>query len=115
MRHGEVVHTEERDGFKITLIFEPEDHEPDWCFQPGEKTDVLRKIDSGELLWFCAKVTASREGITLGVDYLGDCCYLSVEEFMQPDGYYPDMVNRALEEARATLARMNGEVARWRG
>lgn len=104
------VHTEIRDGFTIKLYLEEEYEQPDWDFESEEdRADVLRRIESGDLLWFCAKVSASKSGIELGTDYLGGCCYESVEQFIALDGYYPDMVNQALAEARANLIRPNAD------
>jgi len=52
--------------------------------------------------WFCAKVSAWKDGKELGVDYLGCCCYKTVEEFYTTykDEYFSDMVKNAIEEAK---------------
>lgn len=107
MSHFETVHEETRDGFDIALAFAPEYDAPDWDFESDEeRAETLRKIENGSLLWFVARVTASRAGTVLGTDYLGGCCYASAEEFMAPDGYYPDMVDAAIGEAREHLKRL---------
>lgn len=99
------AHELQQDGFRITLELLPEHESPDWDFESEEeKQDLFRRIEQGDILWFVAKVTASRLGIELGTDYLGGCCYGSVEEFLHPDGYFPDMVDEAIAEARKTLA-----------
>lgn len=107
MNRYEIVHTEEREGFTVNLSFGPEDMQPDWDFESeAGRQEVLRKIDAGILLWFVARVTVSKAGVELGSDYLGGCCYESVEQFMELDGYYPGMVNQAMAEARATMAKL---------
>jgi hypothetical protein len=111
MTRFETVHTETRgDGFTIELALAPEDMAPDWDFESEEdRQETLRKIDSGVWLWFVARVTVSKHGVRLGVDYLGGCCYESVEDFMSTDGYYPDMVDQAMEEAQSTLRKLCSE------
>lgn len=107
MEHQELVHTEEKGGFTIKLYLCPEHTAPDWDFTDvQEEKELLERIDNGSMLWFCAKVTASKAGIELGTDYLGGCCYPSVAEFMASDGYYPDMVKEAISCAKATLAEL---------
>lgn len=103
---GEIVHTEEWEGFKVTLELLPEDDDPRGHFASGndeDDADIVRKIESGYYLWFVAKVSASKAGIVLGTDYLGGCCYKSAADFMAPDGYYPQMRKDAITEARAKL------------
>ena len=104
----EPVYTEDDrdDGFEIVLSFAPEDMEPDWDMTPEEKADVYDKINRGVLLWFCARVEAKRAGITLGTDYLGGCCYDSIDDFIRGD-YFDDMTNQALEAAKRTIDAIN--------
>ena len=102
----ETVHTENFAGFEIAVALEPECMEPDWDFESEEdRQDTLRKIDNGTLLWFVARVTASRAGVVLGTDYLGGCCYESVQDFLQ-GGYYPDMIDAAVKEAREKISQL---------
>jgi hypothetical protein len=101
------AHETEKAGFHITLELLPEDSEPDWDFESEEeRQELLRKIDQGVYLWFTAKVSAWKEGIELGTDYLGGCCYESVDDFIQPGDYYDDMVDVAIAEAKATIAKL---------
>jgi hypothetical protein len=67
-----------------------------------EKAELLDQIERGVMLWFCAKVEAKKAGVTLGVDYLGGCCYRSVGAFMK-DGYYADMIVEAMTQAHKTI------------
>ena len=109
MTHFETVHTENFAGFEIALALAPEDMAPDWDFESEEdRQNTMRKIDNGSLLWFVARVTASRAGVTLGTDYLGGCCYESVRDFLQ-DAYYADMIDAAVKEARETIAELQKE------
>lgn len=114
MTYWETVHTETRDGFDIELALAPEDKAPDWDFESeDERQETARRIDNGSLLWFVARVTASRHGVALGTDYLGGCCYDTVQEFLR-DGYYAGMVEQALSEARDTVAAINAaDDAAW--
>lgn len=109
MPHWESIHTETRDGFDIELAFAPEEDAPRDHFATGDDeadAQIVRDIESGRLMWFVARVTASRAGVVLGDNYLGGCCYRSAQEFMAPDGYYPGMVVEAVFDARATLAKL---------
>lgn len=103
MEHQELLHTEIQDGFEINLYALPEYDSPDWDFEnEEEKAQLLKRIDRGQVLWFCAKVTASKAGVELGSDYLGGCCYDSIEQFTS-DGYYADMKATAINEAKAKI------------
>ena len=104
------AHELHQDGFCITLELLPEYTAPDWDFEnEEEKRCLLRRIEQGDILWFTAKVSASKLGIELGTEYLGGCCYESVDQFIQPGGYFTDMVAAAIKEARRTLARLCAE------
>lgn len=103
MDHYETVHTEENDGFTITLSITPETAAPDWYFESEEEEQhLLDQINDGDLMYFVAKVTASKNGIELGNDYLGGCCYESVEDFIV-GGYFSDMVDTAIDEAKKAI------------
>lgn len=102
-------HTENNGNYRYCLYLLPEYDKPDWDFESEEdEQETLRKIDSGALLWFCAKVTFEAKmlgkWVELGADHLGQCCYASIEDFIN-DGYYTDMKAIALELAK--VARTN--------
>jgi hypothetical protein len=84
----ELIHTEKKAGFRIAFYACEE------FLNPADDLGVeeCRRIDNGELCWFMAEVTASKDGIELGTDYLGGCCYASPQEFISGSGYYPGMV-----------------------
>ena len=108
MRYWDNVHTDERDGFTLTLSLTSEDSEPDWEMTEEEKKDLFEKINNGALLWFMARVEASKNGVILGTDYLGGCCYESVQDFIER-GYYADMAQIAIDEARETIKKLTEE------
>ena len=112
MQNWETVNTEHAAGFEIRLSVTPELDAPDWDFQSvDEEKEVLRKIDNGTLVWFVARVEAIKNGIVLGTDYLGGCCYDSVQQFIDSNDYYADMVEAAVNEARNNLALLCGSTA----
>ena len=107
MSYWETVHSETRESFDIELAFTPEDIHPDDLFDweaCGNREETLRKIDAGLLLWIMARVRVSVErpdgcSVVIGEDYLGGCLYESVSDFIA-SGYYDDMVQAALNNAR---------------
>ena len=104
--HYETIETKKINGFDITFSIAPEDILPDWDFETdADRHELLRKIDNGTLLWFVAKVTASKNGIELASDYLGGCCYESTDEFIE-DAYYFDMVQNVITEAIDAIAKL---------
>lgn len=77
-------------------------------WEPDDFNNVFQKIESGELVLFCAKVTAEKSGIILSDDYLGCCIYESYEQFYTTEGdYFDDMVNVVINDAKKHL---NGEI-----
>jgi len=98
------INSKEKDGFELKLYFEPEYSPIDWDFESEDQERELHdKIESGELLYFCAKVTASKNGIELGVDYLGGCVFEGETDFMDSDGYYNYMCEQAISEAKTAI------------
>ena len=78
----------------------------DWTV--SNRAEVFEKINNGTWLWFEAKVSVIHKptGVTLGTDYLGSCCYESLEDFAQPGGYVRSMVGEAISEARNNMERL---------
>jgi len=104
MTYWEEVHTEEVEGFTITLSIAHEENLPDWDFESEEeRLKLYDDIDNGFLLWFSAKVTASKCGVELSSDYLGGNCYNTIKEFINPEDYYGDMCNAVIEEAKLKI------------
>lgn len=106
MIYWQTIHTETRNGFDIVLSVAPETDNPRDHFDDGGET--AQAVADGRFEWFVARVEAQRDGITLGTDYLGGCCYESAHDFYRaPSDYYVDMVDAAIAEARQTLARLS--------
>lgn len=96
-------HTEIKDGFTIDVYALPEDISPKGCFDTEDSQEIIDKIESGDLEWFCAKVTASKNGIILADDYLGACCYESLTDFINPDCYFGDMRESVIKQAKEAI------------
>ncbi len=106
MNNEMLIDEREQDGFKIHLYACPEDISPVGQFNCGDAKldqEIIDKINDGTYTWFCAKVTASKNGIELGTDYLGGCCYKSEQEFVKQDDYYSDMRKSAIAEAKKAI------------
>ena len=102
--YWETINTETVDGFDIVLSVAPEDTDPRDHFDDAGET--AQAIADGRYEWFMARVEAKREGITLGADTLGACCYANVRDFLNESDYYGSMRAYAVEEARATIAKL---------
>ena len=107
MSNWETIHETTHEGFDIVVSVAPETDDPRDHFAYENEEDnerIITDIDSGALDWFVVRVQAFRAGVLLGEDYLGACCYRSVEDFITPgEGYYQDMVDQVTCEAKDTL------------
>lgn len=97
---------EEYKGFEIHLDILDEDISPDDTHDwesLGNRAEFYSKLESSELLWFCAKVSAYIDELELDSTYLGGCCYASIDNFIK-DEYYSSMreevVNNAIEKIK---------------
>jgi len=70
----------------------------DTCYDIAE---MERKVDSGLLDWFVARVQFFYNGVEAGSDYLGGCLYEDVDKAFEDglDGYLEDMIQEAEAEA----------------
>ena len=101
-------HKTTAEGFDIELSIMDEDMPPDWDFESeDERQQLFEKINTGETLYFIAKVTASKHGIELGTDYLGGCCYNRMSEFLN-DPYFAQMIDNAIAEAQDNIKQLTG-------
>jgi hypothetical protein len=107
--YWEPAHKETIDGFDIVLSTTPEDMPPDWDETEEQRAETLRKINDGTWAYFIAKVEAAKQGIVLATEYLGGCCYDSVEQFVKEGDYYRDMVHEAVAQAKAMIKQLEGE------
>ena len=98
----------------INIYFEPllEHCSPYDLFESEDAKETIEKVESGEWVYFVAKVTAKIDGendepynLELASNYLGNCVYESYEDFYKKykDDYYSDMRNEVLEEAKKEL------------
>ena len=96
----DLVKTEQ--GFDI--YFEAlEEHIPlTQLFEECDLQETIKKVNSGEWVYFCAKVTAFKGGVELASDYLGGCVYDSYEDFYirYKDDYFADMVQTVIEQSK---------------
>lgn len=99
------VQLTEKDGFKLVLSFEEEDHSAKYHFinECEWSKDDYKSIKN--FYWFCAKVTAFKGKIECGTDYLGACCHKSKKDIIETNlgGYLPQMIDAAIDEARQNL------------
>jgi hypothetical protein len=108
MRNYETIHTEDTQGFHIVVSVTPEDFHPSDCFdyEEHEMREICRKIDAGLHAWFAVRVEAYKGGVFLGCDYLGGCLYDTPMQFVKESGYYSDMVDNAVQDAKHTLEKL---------
>lgn len=97
-----------------------EEYDLDLSFD--EDGSIRKDLDSGRLIAFCAHVAVYYKGLKVGEDYLGNCIYESVDDFMDHricgkqnrewinqgitsrcGSYFSDMIHEAISEARNTL------------
>src|SRR4051812_27979951 len=84
--------------FDVALAVTNEDFDPAGHFDLDDDVAFARE---GGWHWFQARVEVKfRDGLVLGDDYLGGCSYDNLEDFMQPGGYFRDMVREAIRRAR---------------
>ena len=107
MRHYQQIHSHTSRGFHIVLSTTPEDIHPRDLFDDSVEDigEICRKIDNGTYEWFCARVEAYKHGILLGTAYLGGNLYNDAREFVT-DGCFDDMMDEAISEAEANLAKL---------
>ena len=101
------LHTHSSRGFHIVLSTRPEDFHPSDSFDDSchDINEICRKIDNGTYDWFCARVEAFKHGVLLGTAYLGGNLYDDAREFIT-DGQFDDLMDEAIGEAEANLAKL---------
>lgn len=94
-------------GFHITLdaLVEHIPLEDTFDDSATDLQQLADDINSGKYLYFCARVSAYKDGVLLAQDYLGACLYESLEDFKK-GGYFEDMVDNCISEAKATLEKL---------
>ena len=109
-----ILYTQEldsTDGFDITFnaLVEHVPLEDTLDCTEKELINYYKKIDNGELAYFCAEVVASRNGIRLGDDFLGCCLYASYEDSIKEGDHIQDMIQMVVKEAKYTLTQLYTE------
>ena len=110
MEPWELVRKEQRGEFEIRFSITPDKDDPAEFFAwetKDEDRDIVENIRVGKLLWFSARVTASKAGVVLGSEYLGGCCYENTDDFLSSSNY-ESMAEFAIDEARETLVKLCG-------
>ena len=108
-----------RDDVGITITAEPE-----WtpvcgnAMASGDDTldkevedDILGRLEQGEVwAWTAVTVTVSWQGQQAS-DHLGCCSYRDEDDFRQPDGYFDDMVDEAVETLNVELSELYAQLS----
>ena len=101
----------ERDGFQITVEVCPEDMALQDCYDDScyDIQDMVRKVDYGVLDWFRVRVRVHVAGVELGQAILGGCLYADCADVLC-DGVAEDLVQEALDQARATVSKLRDQL-----
>ena len=95
------------DGFGILFDAEEENCSMRQHFikECGWSENQYREIK--DCAWFVAKVTAWKDGVELAAEYLGGCCYTTVEEFYTKykNDYLEDMIQEVVAQAKIEEAK----------
>ncbi len=98
----------ERDGFKIVTTFEDEWIDPKDMFD--DERDIIQAVYNGDVTWLIMIVTAYKHGIEIGSANLGGCSYSRMDDMLSTDGYYADLINDAVSEAKENIKKLcNGD------
>ena len=102
---------EYKDGnFDVKVGYFPEDCYVGDCFDDTcfEIEEMARRIDSGYLDWFVARVQYLYDGIEMGSAYLGGNLYEDAEKAIEEglSGYLEDMIDEARDEAQGRALEM---------
>lgn len=98
MNKRQLIHEEPVEGFTIRFYA----HEEDTRHLDAEDIAEIKRMTDAGLQWFVAEVTASKDGIELGTDYMGDRFYKTFVQFVSEKDY-SDMKARAINEAKTRL------------
>ena len=101
--HYTLIHSETVDGLDIRFYATPSDIDPRGQFDFDGADEVIQGIQDGRYEWFDAKIAAFKNGIELASDYLGGCCYETFATFVTDGGYYDEMRQTVINEARQAI------------
>jgi hypothetical protein len=111
--YSDTIRTIETARYSVILDYTQETN-PDFSFD--ETGETAEKCNSGE--WECVifrvRVMHKETGLELSADYLGNSIYANPTDFAREHigargkwgSYYRDMVSQAIDEARATIAKL---------
>lgn len=110
------------DNVEIEIVLHEEYEDPAGFFASDDDEadrkmvrDIKRRLNLGQpWAWCCVEVRAIvRDGlpglgeiVASGSDFLGGCSYRNEADFKHPDGYYPQMVEEAIDRLRTALKRI---------
>ena len=92
------------EGFNIKLsaLVEPSYIVDSFDSSVCDIQDLINKVNRYELIWFCARVTAYKNGIKLDSEYLGGCLYESLQDFIK-DSYFEDMKVQVIKNSKVII------------
>jgi len=90
----------------VILNFEEEDTAIADTIDVDDLNEIYRKLDNGELVYFCAVMKCYVDGIELGYDCLGCCIYESYDSFVNEDDYFGDMKENVCCEAYKNMMKL---------
>ena len=90
------------DGFDIFFTPLVEHHPLDVdIYEAADLEKLIQQIDSYQLVYFCACITAEKSGVQLGFSSLGCCIYETFDAFIKY--IEDDMINEAVKEAKERI------------
>lgn len=107
---------EYRAGFEIYFEALPENSnlEEQWSDSDADhKNVIIEKVHSGEMVLFCARVTAERYGVVLAMDHAGLCVYNNYKEFyaVKTRSHFNAMADTVVKEAKRSLEKLTTKIA----
>lgn len=72
----------------------------DW--DEEELNKLTLDIECGNVYWFRARAHAYANGVMLGEDYIGACCYKDYDEFLG-DFYCKELIKNTIQEGQTKL------------
>ena len=100
----------DRDQFTVEIAFAPDDTQLDLLFdtEADYYPELIENLESGFWQHMIVRVEAKYDGKVMGSAYLGSVVAESPAAWLKEDGdgYIDDLIEQALDEARAEALRM---------
>ena len=100
----------DRDQFTVEISFAPDDTQLDLLFDTDADyyPELIENLESGFWQHMICRVQAKYDGKVMGESYLGSVVAESPAAWLKEDGngYIDDLIEQALDEARAEALRM---------